>query len=63
MSTQKAITTEGINALGETVQLRLGSEPDKAVEDIYQRLKYKKMPSEKSKYRKLCNTQMDSENY
>ena len=30
MSTQKAITTEGVNTLGEKVCLRLCSEPGKA---------------------------------
>lgn len=44
MSTQKAITTEGVNALGDKVNLRLCSEPNKAAQDIYQRLRYKPMP-------------------
>ena len=47
MSTQKAITTESVNALGEKVSLRLCSEPSKAAEDIYERLKYRKMPFRK----------------
>ena len=47
MSTQKAITTEGVNALGEKVYLRLCSEPGKAAEDIYERLRYRKMPFRK----------------
>ena len=47
MSTQKAITTEGVNALGEKVSLRLCSEPSKAAEDIYERLRYRKMPFRK----------------
>lgn len=47
MSTQKAVTTEAINALGEKIQLRLCSEPTKAANDIYERLKYKKMPFRK----------------
>ena len=47
MSTQKAITTEGVNALGEKVSLRLCSEPSKAAEDIYERLKYRKMKFKK----------------
>ena len=47
MSTQKAITTEGVNALGEKVSLRLCSEPGKAAEDIYERLRYRKMPFRK----------------
>ena len=54
LSTQKAITTEAVNALGEKVQLRLCSEPTKAAADIYQRLKYKPMPFRKMK---LCSTQ------
>ena len=44
LSTQKAITTEAINALGNKVTLRLCSEPTQAADDIYRRLKYKKMP-------------------
>ena len=49
MSTQKAVTTEGANALGEKVYMRLSSEPTKAAEDIYDKLKYKKMPFRKIK--------------
>ena len=49
MSTQKAITTEGTNALGAKVRFRQCSEPNKAAEDIYQRLNYKKMPFRKFK--------------
>ena len=37
-------TTEAINALGNKVKLRLCSEPTQAADDIYRRLKYKKMP-------------------
>ena len=47
MSTQKAITTEGVNTLGEKVCLRLCSEPGKAAEDIYERLRCRKMPFRK----------------
>lgn len=54
MSTQKAVTTEATNALGEKVQMRLCSEPTKAAEDIYDKLKYKKMPFRKIR---LCSTQ------
>jgi len=54
MSTQKAITTEGVNALGEKIYLRQCSEPTKAADDIYERLKYKKMPFRKFR---LCSTQ------
>lgn len=57
MSTQKAITTEATNALGEIVYLRQCSEPTKTVADIYERLKYKKMPFRKIKIDKICSTQ------
>lgn len=56
MSTQKAITTEATNALGEIVYLRQCSEPTKTVEDIYERLKYKKMPFRKIRIDKICST-------
>ena len=49
MSTQKAVTTEGTNTLGEKVYMRLCSEPTKAAEDIYDKLKYKNMPFRKIK--------------
>ena len=55
MSTQKAITTEAVNALGEKVKLRLCSNPTKAAEDIYERLHYKKMPFRRKT--KVCSTQ------
>ena len=55
MSTQKAITTEAINALGEKVQVRLCSNPTKTAEDIYDRLKYKKIPFRRKM--KVCSTQ------
>ena len=55
MATQKAITTEATNALGEKVELRLCSHPTKAAEDIYERLKYKKMPFRRKI--KVCSTQ------
>lgn len=54
MSTQKAVTTEATNALGEKVQMRLCSEPTKVAGDIYDKLKYKKMPFWKIR---LCSTQ------
>lgn len=44
MKTQKAVTTEATNALGEKVHLRMCSEPNKAVDNIYELLNYKKMP-------------------
>ena len=52
LSTQKAVTTEATNALGEKVHMRLCSEPNKSADDIYQRLKYKKMPFRKIKIEK-----------
>ena len=54
MSTQKAITTEARNALGEKILLRQCSEPSKEALEIYKKLKYKTMPFRK--YR-LCSTQ------
>ena len=57
MSTQKAITTEAANVLGENVHLRQCSEPTKAATDIYERLKYKKMPFRKIRIDKICSTQ------
>ena len=57
MSTQKAVTTEATHALGEKVHMRICSEPTLAVRDIYERLKYKKMPFRKIKLEKVCSTQ------
>lgn len=54
MSTQKAITTEAVNALGEKVEMRICSEPTEAVSEIYDKLNYKKMPFRKIK---VCSTQ------
>ena len=55
MSTQKAVTTEAVNALGEKVMVRMCSTPNKRAADIYEMLGYKKMPF----WRKLkvCSTQ------
>lgn len=52
LSTQKTGTTEALNALGEKVQMRLCCEPNKSANDIYERLKYKKMPFRKIKIQK-----------
>ena len=38
MSTQKAVTTEGTNTIGEKVFMRFCSEPNKEAEDIYDKL-------------------------
>lgn len=54
MSTQKAVTTESINILGQKVLMRLCSEPTRVAEDIYNKLNYKKMPFRKIR---LCSTQ------
>ena len=51
-SRKKAVTTEATNALGEKVHMRLCSEPNKSADDIYERLKYKKMPFRKIKIEK-----------
>jgi hypothetical protein len=56
MQTQKAITTEATNALGEIVNMRMCSYPNKNAEYIYDILKYKKMPFRKIK---VCSTQKD----
>ena len=52
LSTQKAVTTEATNNLGEKVHMRLCSEPNKSADDIYERLKYKKMPFRKIRIEK-----------
>ena len=52
LSIHKAVTTEATNALGEKIHMRLCSEPNKSADDIYERLKYKKMPFRKIKIEK-----------
>lgn len=54
MQTQKAITTTAINALGETVETRLCSVPTDRAAEIYELLRYRKMPFRKIK---ICRTQ------
>lgn len=54
MSTQKAVTSEAINALGEKVEMRICSTPTEQANDIYSMLNYKKMPFRKIK---ICRTQ------
>ncbi len=44
LSTQKAITTEAENALGECVQIRLCSDPTDAASELYRALKYNPKP-------------------
>lgn len=47
LSTQKAITTEGENPYGETVEMRLCSDPTESAAEIYRALGYKSMPFRK----------------
>ena len=47
LSTQKAITTEGENPYGETVEMRLCSDPTEPAAEIYRALGYKSMPFRK----------------
>ena len=44
LSTQKAITTEAVNALGEIVEMRLCSDPTDSAAEIYRQLGYKSQP-------------------
>ncbi|WP_018359275.1 hypothetical protein, partial [Porphyromonas levii] len=54
MSTQKAVTTEATNMLGEKVVLRICSDPPPNARKIYQALNYKTHPFRKIK---ICSTQ------
>ncbi|MBQ9357049.1 MAG: hypothetical protein IJT98_07155 [Prevotella sp.] len=54
MSTQKAVTSEAVNAMGEKVEMRICSTPTEQAADIYSMLNYKKMPFRKIK---VCRTQ------
>lgn len=54
MSTQKAVTSEAFNALGEKVEMRICSTPREQAADIYSMLNYKSMPFRKIK---ICRTQ------
>lgn len=56
MSTQKVVTTEAVNALGEKVQTRICSEPTKDAASIYKTLRYKDRPFRRIK---ICSTQQD----
>lgn len=57
MSTQKIVTTEAVNALGEKVQTGICSEPTKDAALIYKTLNYKDRPFRKIK---ICSTQQQS---
>jgi len=54
MSTQKIVTTEAVNAVGEKIKMRICSEPTKIAKEIYDKLKYKYKPFGKMK---ICSTQ------
>ena len=54
MSTQKLVTTQGLNPLGEKVELRQCSSPTKSATEIYRALHYKEAPFKKIK---ICRTQ------
>ena len=54
MQTQKSITSEAINALGEKVKMRICSTPTEQAADIYSMLKYKPTPFRRIK---ICRTQ------
>ena len=54
MQTQKSITSEAINALGEKVKMRICSTPTEQAADIYSMLKYKTTPFRRIK---ICRTQ------
>ncbi|MDL2326922.1 transposase, partial [Bacteroidales bacterium OttesenSCG-928-A14] len=54
MSTQKLVTTEAVNALGDKVTLRQCSKPTKQAEQIYEALNLKHAPFRKVK---ICKTQ------
>lgn len=54
LSTQKIITTTGVNALGEIIKFRQSSEPNESVRKIYDALSYKYKPFTKVR---ICSTQ------
>ena len=54
MSTQKLVTTEGVNPLGEKVEMRQCSKPSKQATEIYQKLGLREAPFRKIK---ICRTQ------
>ncbi len=54
MQTQKSITSEAINALGEKVKMRICSTPTEQAADIYSMLNYKPTPFRRIK---ICRTQ------
>lgn len=57
MSTQKLVTTEAVNALGEKIEFRQCSEPSKQAKAIYDALHLKHAPFK----RKICRTQTEAQ--
>lgn len=54
MSTQKLVTTEAVNALGDKVTLRQCSRPSKEAKEIYRILKYREAPF---RQKEICRSQ------
>ena len=54
MQTQKSVTSEAVNALGEKVKMRICSTPTEQAAAIYSMLNYKPTPFRKIK---ICRTQ------
>ena len=54
MSTQKAVTTEAVNRLGEKVKMRICTTPTVLVKQIYRQLNFNSIPFKKIK---ICSTQ------
>ena len=54
MSTQKLVTSEAVNALGEKICFRLCSKPTKSAKEIYEKLGLREAPFKKIK---ICRTQ------
>ncbi len=54
MSTQKLVTTQGLNPLGDKVELRQCSRPTKSAREIYRALGYQEAPFKKIQ---ICRTQ------
>ena len=64
LSTQKAITTEAVNGLGENVTMRLCSDPTEKAAELYRQLGYKPKPFRRYTIQepspppeKICSTQ------
>lgn len=55
MSTQKAVTSTAVNALGEEVKMRICTRPTLAAAEIYKRLGYRPTPFRKIE---ICTSQM-----